>query len=97
MNSTLATRIRALVHHSSTPRITKEQAKALGNELHVDWKQVDLRELRRGIEVELEHKGTLEKLGVREDDILKAATRIALDHLSEDGKYYSKLKKVEGK
>lgn len=44
----------------------------------------DLFALREGAEVELEHT----------DDII-TAIEIAMDHLSEDGKYYQKLKLVE--
>ena len=41
------------------------------------------RQLKMGIKVEKEHTSNL-----------KAATRIALDHLYEDPKYYSKLSKI---
>ena len=40
-------------------------------------------ELKIGIEVEREHT-----------DDLEVAKKIALDHLAEDSKYYTKLKKV---
>ena len=43
--------------------------------------EVDPLELKKGIEVEMEHT-----------DSSKVAKRIALQHLAEDPKYYSKLK-----
>ena len=49
----------------------------------VDIKNIDKEELKKGIKVEKEHTS---------DN--KTATRIALDHLSEDPKYYSKLEKA---
>lgn len=44
---------------------------------------VDQRQLRAGIKVELEHGPSKAR-----------ACRIALDHLSEDRKYYTKLRKA---
>ena len=49
----------------------------------VDINDVDKEELKKGIKVEKEHTSDI-----------KTATRIALNHLSEDPKYYSKLEKV---
>jgi hypothetical protein len=49
----------------------------------VNIKDVDKEELKKGIKVEKEHTSDI-----------KTATRIALNHLSEDPKYYSKLEKV---
>jgi hypothetical protein len=49
----------------------------------VSIKDVDKEELKKGIKVEKEHTTDI-----------KTATRIALDHLSEDPKYYTKLAKA---
>ena len=77
--------------------VSPQQAKAVGDKLFVDWKKISPKTLAQGMSIELEHKDTLISLGVHENDMLKAVARIALDHLAEDGKYYSKLKKVERK
>ena len=77
--------------------VSPSQAKAVGDKLFVDWKKISPKILAQGMSIELEHKDTLVSLGVHENDMLKAVARIALDHLAEDGKYYTKLKKVEGK
>ena len=50
----------------------------------VSIKDVDKNELKKGIEVEKEHTTDI-----------KTATRIALDHLSEDPHYYTKLAKAK--
>ena len=84
-------------HKKTGSRVSDSQAKEVGNKLFVDWKKVSVKTLAAGMNVELEHKSTLTKLGVKDADILKAAARIALDHLAEDGAYYTKLKKMEAK
>ena len=90
--------LRALFFPNKTKSsVSPQQAKAVGNKLFVDWKKISPKTLAQAMSIELEHKDTLVSLGVHENDMLKAVARIALDHLAEDGKYYTKLKKVEGK
>ena len=84
-------------HKKTSTSISPQQAKAIGDKLFVDWKKISPKTLAQGMSIELEHEGTLVRLGIKSDELLKAAAMIALDHLAEDGKYYSKLKKVEGK
>jgi len=67
---------------------TTDQAKTIGDEIGVDWSQVDLEEFRMGLGVEFEHRNTV-------DFNLKKMALVALDHLAEDPKYYTKLKEVE--
>ena len=52
-------------------------------------------ELQKGIKVEQEHKGTLEKLYTGETTVNEAVVEIAKDHIKEDPKYYEKLEEVE--
>ena len=84
-------------HRKTSASVSPQQAKAIGDKLFVDWKKISPKTLAQGMSIELEHKDTLISLGVKDADMLKAVARIALDHLAEDGKYYTKLKKVEGK
>ena len=67
--------------------ISRSKAERVGNELGVDWSKVDLEQFRMGLGVELEHRnvthGNMEMTGT-----------IALAHLEEDPKYYTKLKKA---
>lgn len=56
------------------------------------WKNLDLEQLRKGIEVEFEHTNSVKDfLGSLAVDPKSIAARIALDHLAEDPKYYDKL------
>ena len=70
------------------PKITKQQAKEVGEALRVDWRLIDLEQFRMGLEVELEHTdvtgGDLELTGM-----------IALVHLEELPDYYTRLKRME--
>lgn len=67
--------------------ISRSKAEKVGNRLGVDWSKVDLGEFKMGLQAELEHRdithGDLEMTGT-----------IALAHLKEDPKYYTKLKKA---
>ena len=84
-------------HPKSKSRVSDSLAKEVGNKLFVDWKKVNVKTLAAGMNVELEHEGTLKTLGVAQKDLFKAAAQIALDHLAEDPQYYVKLKKMEAK
>ena len=70
-------------------KITKQQAKEVGDTLRVNWRQIDHEQFRVGLEVELEHTnvtgGDLELIGM-----------IALAHLEELSDYYTRLKRMEG-
>lgn len=57
---------------------------------------IDKNQLKRGIEVEKEHDG---KMG-KDVDVVKSKldlVKIAVAHLREDPRYYSKLEKMEKK
>jgi hypothetical protein len=58
-------------------------------------KRVNLKALRRGMQVEVEHQKDPETNVVKGDP--KRLTRIAWAHLKEDPKYYEKLERVEKK
>lgn len=74
-------------------RITKAQAKRVGDKLKINWNKVDLEQFRQGIQVESEHASVVGRS-------MLAWGKVALAHLRESnykyGKnYYSRLKKVE--
>ena len=74
-------------------RITKAQAKRIGDKLKVNWNKVDLEQLRQGMQVESEHKSVV-------GNSMTAWAKVALAHLTESnfkyGKnYYTRLKRVE--
>lgn len=36
-------------------QFSPEEARSIGTQLKIDWSQIDLKQFRRGLEVELEH------------------------------------------
>lgn len=79
---------------SSGKKFTNEEAKRIGDELDINWDEVNLDEFRIGLGVELEH-GThdLETNVTDDDEILTG--KIALAHLREFPDYYTRLEKLE--
>ena len=75
--------------------ITEGEARKIGDQLGIDWKEFRLKEFRRGLEVEQEH-GSLwgEATNVTKDDPLFTG-RIAWAHLKEIPDYYTRLDKME--
>jgi hypothetical protein len=70
----------------------KDDAKAIGDSLNVDWSKVDLEQFRMGLKVESEHNDG-SKLDVVKSK--KDLGKIVLAHLKEVPNYYTKLKQVE--
>lgn len=70
--------------------------KTLAKQADIDISHFNTRELTQGIEVEKEHDG---KMG-KDVDVVKNKSdllKIAVAHLREDPKYYTKLKTIEKK
>lgn len=67
-----------------------ERARKIGEQIGVDWNVVDPEEFVLGFGEEMEHAET-----VGNDE--ETMARITLDHLTEDPKYYSKLKSLFAK
>jgi len=82
--------------HCNTPRkgISARKARKIGEELGVDWTRIELEELRRGMEVELEHGRRDPATDVTGDDLLLTG-KIALAHLNEFPDYYVRLARME--
>jgi hypothetical protein len=82
--------------HRNTPRkrISARKACKIGEELGVDWTRIELEELRRGMEVELEHGRRDPATDVTGDDLLLTG-KIALAHLNEFPDYYVRLARME--
>lgn len=72
--------------------ISLEDAKKLGDSLSVDWKKIDLKQFKMGLDVESEHDDDSELDVV---DSKKDLAKIVLTHLKEKPDYYTKLKSVE--
>lgn len=79
---------------SAKRRVTTTEAREIGTRLGVDWVQIDLEQLRRGLEVELEHGAHDAQTNVTNDD-LDLTAKIAWAHLKEIGDYYTRLDAME--
>ena len=75
-------------------RISAEEAQQVGSKLGLDWKQIELEQFRRGLEVELEHGARDPQTNVTNDDLMLTG-KIALAHLKEFADYYTRLDKLE--
>ncbi len=75
-------------------RISADEAKRVGSTLALDWKQIDLEQFRRGLEVELEHGARDPQTNVTNDDLILTG-KIAWAHLKEFPDYYTRLGKLE--
>lgn len=74
---------------------TAEEARAIGEQIGVNWDRVNLEQFRLGLAVELEHGTRTPQTNVTNDDLTMTG-KIALAHLLEVPDYYTKLKTVEG-
>ncbi len=74
---------------------TTEEAKRIGDQLRIDWTQVNLEEFRMGMAVEMEHGTNDPKTDVTHDDSLLTG-KIAWAHINEYPDYYTRLGKMEG-
>lgn len=69
-------------------------AKRIGKELDINWKEVNLSEFTRGLNVELEHGSKDPQTNVTDNDG-KLTGEIAWAHLKELPDYYTRLDKME--
>ena len=75
-------------------KFTDTEARAIGNQLGVDWAEIDLEQFRMGLEVELEHGSHDAVTNVTSDDE-QLTGKIAWAHLKEFPDYYTRLQKLE--
>lgn len=73
---------------------SEEEAKQIGEMLGVDWARFDVKQFRRGMDVELEHGLRDPRTNVSNDDPLTTG-KIALAHLNEFPDYYTRLGEME--
>jgi hypothetical protein len=71
-------------------RVSISQARQVAKKLGVNLDKVNIHELRRGIEVEHEHKNVI-------GNSMSASAKVALAHLKEYPDYYTRLRIVESK
>jgi hypothetical protein len=81
---------------SPTRSFTADEARQIGEQIGNDWatSPFDVEQLRRGMDVELEHGLHDILTNVTDDDPLVTA-KIALAHLHEFPDYYTRLEQME--
>ena len=75
-------------------RFNQTNAKRIGEDLHINWKKINLSDFTRGLNVELEHGSKDPQTNVTDNDG-KLTGEIAWAHLKEFPDYYTRLAKME--
>lgn len=75
-------------------KYSAEEAKEIGLRLGIDFTKYDLREFRRGLEVEMVHGKMIKETNITNDNEYLTG-KIAWAHLHEIPDYYSRLDKME--
>ena len=75
---------------------TAEEARSVGEKIGIDWGAApfDVEQLRKGMDVELEHGLQDLSTNVTDDDAVFTG-KIALAHLNEFPDYYTRLDRME--
>ena len=75
-------------------KLNSQEANEIGNNLGIDWNDIQLDEFTKGVNVEFEHGTRYPETNVTNND--KALTgKIAWAHLKEFPDYYTRLEKME--
>jgi uncharacterized Fe-S cluster-containing radical SAM superfamily enzyme len=77
-------------------KLNSKKAKVIGDDLGINWNEVELEEFTKGVSVELEHGKKYPETNVTNND-KKLTGKIAWAHLKEFPDYYTILKKLEKK
>ena len=79
---------------SPSRKFSLEEARQIGQQIGVDFSEIDLQEFCDGLSVELEHGARDPQTNVTNDDLYLTG-KIALAHLKEFADYYTRLDKME--
>ena len=75
-------------------KFNSQDAKEIGDDLGINWNEVNLDEFTKGVNVELEHGTRYPETNVTNND-KKLTGKIAWAHLKEFPDYYTRLEKLE--
>ena len=75
-------------------KLNAKDAKEIGDDLGIDWKEVKLDEFTKGVNVEFEHGTRFPETNVTNND-KNMTGKIAWAHLKEFPDYYTRLEKLE--
>ena len=73
---------------------TESEAQKIGEALGINFKNFNVEQFRKGMDVELEHGNVNQNTNVTNDDPLLTG-KVALAHLNEFPDYYDRLEKLE--
>lgn len=76
------------------PKFSSEETRKIGDQLGINWGDIDIKEFQQGLAVELEHGSRSPKTNVTNDDPILTG-KIAWAHLDEFPDYYTRLEKLE--
>lgn len=74
--------------------ITQKEAQKIGDQIGINWEEVNVIEFTKGIEVEFEHGTRFPETNITNDD-KNLTGKIAWAHLKEFPDYYTRLEKME--
>jgi len=77
-------------------KFSSKVAKEIGDDLGINWNEVNIDEFTKGVNVELEHGTKYPETNVTKND-RRLTGKIAWAHLKEFPDYYTRLEKLEKK
>jgi len=75
-------------------KLNSKDAKEIGDDLGINWDEVEIAEFTKGVNVELEHGTKFPETNVTNND-KNLTGKIAWAHLKEFRDYYTRLAKLE--
>ena len=75
-------------------KLNKKDAKEIGDDLGINWNEVDINEFTKGVNIEFEHGTKYPETNITNDD-KKLTGKIAWAHLKEFPDYFTRLEKLE--
>ena len=75
-------------------KLDSKEAKEIGDDIGVNWDEVDADEFTKGVNIEFEHGTKFPETNVTNNDKLMTG-KIAWAHLKEFPDYYTRLEKLE--
>ncbi len=75
-------------------QISPDEARRIGESLHIDWGQVDLEQFRQGLMGNYQHTAVDPITGLTYDGLIQTG-KVVLAHAQEIPDYFSRLAKLE--
>ena len=75
-------------------QVSAEEAKRIGESLHIDWDQIDLEQFRQGLMGQQEQTIMDPEMGLTFDSVLHTG-KVVLAHMEEFPDYFTRLAKLK--